>query len=88
MAETVTIKKYLDQAGLETLVNKIKALDAATLQSANSYSDGLADNYDAAGSASTAESNAKKYQNSLNKVENICVLSFNKIKKMISEKDI
>lgn len=61
MAETVTIKKYLDQAGLETLVNKIKALDAATLQSANSYSDGLADNYDAAGSASTAESNAKKY---------------------------
>lgn len=61
MAETVTIKKYLDQAGLETLVNKIKALDAATLQSANSYSDGLADNYDTAGSASTAESNAKKY---------------------------
>ena len=61
MAETVTIKKYLDQAGLETLVNKIKALDAATLRSANSYSDGLADNYDTAGSASTAESNAKKY---------------------------
>lgn len=56
-----TIKKYLDQAGLETLVGKIKALDTATLKAANDYADGLAKNYDAAGSATTAETNAKKY---------------------------
>lgn len=61
MAENVTIKKYLDQAGLETLVAKIKALDAATLQSANDYSDGLAKNYDASGSATTALADAKAY---------------------------
>lgn len=61
MADVATIKKYLDQAGLETLVAKIKVLDAATLDSAKVYADGLADNYDVAGAASTAESNAKKY---------------------------
>lgn len=54
-----TIKKYLDQAGLETLVAKIKALDAATLESAKTYTDNAP--YDAAGSATTAETNAKKY---------------------------
>ncbi len=59
MAET--IKKYLDQTGLEALVGKIKELDAATLQSGKDYSDGLAKNYDAAGSAATAETNAKNY---------------------------
>lgn len=63
MAETVTIKKYLDQAGLETLVAKIKALDATTLQSANDYSNSLAENYDASGSAATALANAKTYTN-------------------------
>ena len=35
--------------------------DAATLQSAKDYADGLADNYDAAGSASQALTDAKKY---------------------------
>jgi len=55
------IKKYLDQTGLEALVAKIKSEDAAVLASAKSYADGLATNYDAAGAAATAESNAKKY---------------------------
>ena len=59
MAET--IKRYLDQTGLEALVGKIKSEDAATLTSAKGYADSLADNYDAAGSAATAESNAKSY---------------------------
>lgn len=58
---TATIKKYLDQAGLETLVAKIKALDADTLQSANNYANSLSSNYDAAGSATTALADAKKY---------------------------
>lgn len=60
MAET-TIKKYLDQVGLEALVAQIKALDAKVLESANSYADSLSDNYDASGSAATAEANAKSY---------------------------
>lgn len=59
------IKKYLDHAGLATYDEKIKKVitdgDASTLQSAKDYADGLADNYDAAGSATTAESNAKAY---------------------------
>lgn len=59
------IKKYLDHAGLTTYDGKIKKVitdgDASTLQSAKDYADGLADNYDAAGSATTAESNAKAY---------------------------
>ena len=58
---TTTIKKYLDQAGLETLVAKIKALDVDTLQSANNYADSLSSNYDAVGSATTALADAKKY---------------------------
>lgn len=48
MADT---KRYLDMLGLETLVDEIKAADAAGLQSAKDYADGLATNYDAAGSA-------------------------------------
>lgn len=63
MAET--LKKYLDQTGLEQLVANIKAEDTKTLNSAKSYADGLAKNYDAAGSAATAESNAKAYADSL-----------------------
>ena len=55
------IKKYLDTVALGTLVDEIKKADAATLASAKGYADGLAKNYDAAGSASTAESNAKAY---------------------------
>lgn len=55
------IKKYLDNAGAQELVNQIKAQDAATLQSAKDYADSLADNYDTAGSANTALTDAKKY---------------------------
>lgn len=59
------IKKYLDTTALETLVAKIKEADAATLASAQGYADGLAKNYDAAGAAATAESNAKAYTDEL-----------------------
>lgn len=55
-------KKYLDFAGLGQYDAKIKALidqkDAATLTSAKEYANGLAGNYDAAGSAATAQAAA------------------------------
>lgn len=54
-------KKYvsLDKLGLydEKIKGVISAGDAATLASAKSYADGLASNYDAAGSASTVQGN-------------------------------
>lgn len=53
-----TIKKYLDQAGLEALVAKIKSEDDAHQAAAQGYADSLAKNYDAAGSAATAKSEA------------------------------
>lgn len=60
MAEN-TDKKYVDLNGLTHYDEKIKTLinekDAATLQSSKDYADGLAENYDAAG---TAESKVKK----------------------------
>lgn len=59
------IKKYLDTTALSTLVEEIKKADAATLTSAQSYANGLAKNYDAAGAAATAESNAKAYTDAL-----------------------
>lgn len=55
------IKKYLDNLAAQELVNQIKAKDAETLQSAKDYADGLAGNYEAAGSAATALADAKKY---------------------------
>lgn len=59
------VKKYVDLTALGKYDNKIKELidtkDAATLSSAKSYADGLASNYDAKGSAGTAEANAKSY---------------------------
>ncbi len=39
----------------------VDSQDSATLTSANSYADGLAINYDAAGAAATAETNAEAY---------------------------
>ena len=58
-------KQYLDYAGLVEYDSKIKSLintnDATTLASAKSYADGLAVNYDAAGSAATALKDAKTY---------------------------
>ena len=56
-----TIKKYLDQAGLEALITKIKSEDDAHQAAAQLYADGLAKNYDAAGSAATAKSEAVAY---------------------------
>lgn len=60
MAEN-TDKKYVDLNGLTHYDEKIKALinekDATTLQSSKDYADGLAENYDAAG---TAESKVKE----------------------------
>ena len=58
-------KKYvsLDKLGLydEKIKKVIADADAAALDSAKSYADGLAVNYDAAGAAATAETNAKNY---------------------------
>lgn len=58
-------KKYVSLDKLtkydELIKNKIATDDATTLTSAKKYADGLASNYDAAGTAATAESNAKSY---------------------------
>lgn len=63
MAETT--KKYVsfDKLGLynEKIKGVISAGDAAALQDAKDYADGLATNYDAAGSANTALESAKAY---------------------------
>lgn len=60
-----TQKKYvsLEKLGLydEKIKGVITAGDTKTLTDAKSYADGLAVNYDAAGSAATAEANAKAY---------------------------
>ncbi|MBO5696058.1 MAG: hypothetical protein J6S06_00930 [Alphaproteobacteria bacterium] len=67
-------KTYADENDADTIYNDtqvkadiaanaaaITSGDAATLQSAKDYADGLADNYDAAGSAEQALTDAKKY---------------------------
>lgn len=60
-----TERKYLSLEKLGLYDEKIKALmdtkDKAALDQAKAYADGLADNYDAAGSAATALEDAKKY---------------------------
>ena len=60
-----TNKKYVDLTGLTSYDAKIKTLfrkeDGDTLQAAKNYVDGLADNYDAAGSAASALAEAKTY---------------------------
>lgn len=50
MAEAVE-KKFLGTDGVQKLVEKIKAEDEQVLKDAKDYADGLADNYDAAGTA-------------------------------------
>lgn len=55
------IKKYVDELAAKELVKQIKAEDTKTLEAAKAYSDNLADNYDQAGAAATAEQNAKAY---------------------------
>lgn len=59
------LKKYLDTTALGTLVDQIKAEDAKVLQGAKDYADGLATNYDAAGAATGALSDAKAYTDQL-----------------------
>lgn len=58
-------KKYVSLDKLSLYDEKIKALidskDAAALQSAKDYADGLATNYDAAGAAASALESAKSY---------------------------
>lgn len=58
----VTTKKYLELEGLKKYDTKIKAAvdskDATTLQGAKAYADSLGANYDAAGSATTAKTQA------------------------------
>lgn len=53
-----TLKKYLDQAGLEALVGKIKSEDDVHLQEAKDFATSLGANYDAAGAAKTAKEEA------------------------------
>jgi len=59
------IKKYLDTTALGALVDQVKAEDAKVLAAAKAHAEGLGKNYDAAGSASTAEANAKAYTDAL-----------------------
>lgn len=59
------IKKYLDTTALGALVDKIKAEDAKVLAAAQKYTDDAGKLYDGAGSAATAESNAKAYTDEL-----------------------
>lgn len=58
------IGDYAKAADLTAEVNRAKAAEAQALTDAKAYADGLASNYDAAGSAATAESNAKAYAKS------------------------
>ena len=64
-----TTKKYvsLEKLGLydEKIKGVISAGDAAALQSAKDYADGLAGNYEVAGSAATALTEAKAYTDEL-----------------------
>ena len=64
-----TLKKYLDQAGLEALVGKIKSEDDAHLAEAKSYAEGLGVLYDPVNSASGAETRAKAYTDEKVKAE-------------------
>lgn len=52
------VKKYLGTEALSALVDQVKAEDVKTLDAAKAYSDSLAKNYDAVGSAATAKSEA------------------------------
>lgn len=65
------IKKYLDLAGLGTfkegMDTSVDQKDTATLQSAKSYADGLADNYDPAGTAQTKMQELENGQVTTNK---------------------
>ena len=55
------IKKYLDNAGLQTLVNEIKAADEKALAAAKKYTDDSVALCDVAGAAESALKSAKEY---------------------------
>lgn len=55
------MNRYLNLAGLEIYDEKIKGVIEAGDEAVKAYADGLAKNYDAAGSAATAEANAKSH---------------------------
>lgn len=59
------LKKYLDQTALGTLVDQIKAEDAKVLAAATKAAEDLGKNYDVAGAAATALSDAKAYTDTL-----------------------
>lgn len=66
---TTTLADHESRLGaIEGDTGAIATGDAATLQAAKDYADGLAGNYDAAGSAATAEQNAKAYADGLDKL--------------------
>ncbi len=62
MDSRVKVLEAIDHEAYKAYADQAEA-DAVT--AANAYADGLAKNYDAAGSAATAESNAKAYADSL-----------------------
>lgn len=59
------LKKYLDSVALGTLVDQIKSEDAKALAAAKKYTDDSVALCDVAGSAATAEQNAKSYTDEL-----------------------
>lgn len=69
MAMTFNSKSYLDLAGLTRFWGKVKTYvdtaDAQVLKDAKAYADGLASNYDVAGSAAQALVDAKAYADGL-----------------------
>lgn len=73
------IKKYLDLAGLgtfkEQMDTSVDQKDTTTLQSAKSYADGLADNYDPAGTAQTKVQELANGQVATNKADIVTLKS-------------
>ena len=59
------VKQFLSKEGLQYYDGKIKGYVAEQIADAKEYADGLATNYDAAGSAAAAEAAAKAYADSL-----------------------
>lgn len=67
-AAEAAAKAYADEQDVKVITSAkeyVDAEDANVLSEAKSYADSLADNYDAKGSAETAEKNAKDYADSL-----------------------
>ena len=63
MADQVLQYKFLDIDGVSVLKQKLDDVINNSEQNAKDYADSLADNYDASGSAATAEQNSRDYTN-------------------------